>query len=128
MGIYFFYQGLRTPFIEIPSDPTYAVAGSVARLKWNYLIYGSFKRVEIEQETSGSWTTILAKYKDGSVGKNPSLPNSLKNRSTIEGNATLVISAVNTGDGTRYRCAFVPLSGSSIYEGLVRLIVTGENM
>ena len=106
------------------------MAGSVARLKWNYLIYGSFKRVEIGHDnlTSGSWATILAKYKDGSVAKNPNLPNSLKSRITIEGNATLVISAVNTGDSTRYRCAFVPLSGSSIYEGLVQLIVTGENV
>ena len=68
----------------------------------------------------------MTKDQGGSVLTNPNLPNSLTSRITIEGNATLVISAVNTGDSTRYKCAFVPLSGSTIEEGLVQLIVTGE--
>ena len=106
--------------------PTYFVAGSDARLKWNFIIQGSFKRIEIEYETSGSWVTLVTKDQAGSVATNPNLPNSLTSRITIEGNATLVISAVNTGDSTRYRCAFVPLSGTPIEEGLVQLIVTGE--
>ena len=122
----FFHQGLRSPFTEAPSDPTYVAAGSNARLKWNFIIQGSFRRVEIEYETSGSWTTLVSKDQGGSVATNPNLPNSLTSRITIEGNATLVISAVNTGDSTRYRCAFVPLSGSTAYEDLVQLIVTGE--
>ena len=128
MSIYF-YQGLQSPFTEVPSDPTYVAAGSDARLKWNFIIQGSFKRVEIEYETSGSWTTLVSKDQGGSAATNPNLPNSLKSRITIEGNATLVISAVNTGDSTRYKCAFVPLSGSLIKaEGLLQLIVTGENL
>ena len=68
----------------------------------------------------------MTKDQGGSVAKNPGLPNSLTSRITIEGNATLVISAVNTGDSTRYRCAFVPSSGSKIHEGVAQLIVTGE--
>ena len=68
----------------------------------------------------------MSKDQGGSVATNPSLPNSLTSRITIEGNATLVISAVNTGDSTKYKCAFVPLSGSRVEEGLVQLIVTGE--
>ena len=122
----FVHQGLRSPFTEVPIDPTYFAAGSDARLKWNFIIQGSFKRVEIEYETSGSWVTLVTKDQGGSVAKNPSLPNSLTSRITIEGNATLVISAVNTGDSTKYKCAFVPLSGSRVEEGLVQLIVTGE--
>ena len=69
----------------------------------------------------------MSKDQGGPVVTNPNLPNSLTSRVTIEGNATLVISAVNTGDSTRYRCAFVPSSGSNIYEGVAQLIVTGEN-
>ena len=122
----FVHQGLRSPFTEAPSDPTYVAAGSEARLKWDFIIQGSFKRVEIDYETSGSWTTLVSKDQGGKVATNPNLPNSLKSRITIEGNATLVISAVNTSDSTRYRCAFVPLSGSTVYEDLVQLIVTGE--
>ena len=69
----------------------------------------------------------MSKDQGGSVATNPNLPNSLTSRVTIEGNATLVMSAVNTGDSTRYRCAFVPSSGFKIYEGVAQLIVTGEN-
>ena len=128
MSIYF-HQGLRSPFTEVPSDPTFVATGSDARLKWNFIIQGSYRRVEIEYETSGSWTTLVSKDQDGSVATNPNLPNSLTSRITIEGNATLVISAVNTGDSTRYRCGFVPSSGSKIYEDQpVQLIVTGESV
>ena len=123
----YFHQGLRSPFTEVPSDPTYVAAGSDVRLKWNFIIQGSFRRVEIQYETSGSWKILVKKDKDKPVATNPSLPNSLTSRITIEGNATLVISAVKTGDSTRYRCAFVPLSGSTVYEGLVQLTVTGKN-
>ena len=70
---------------------------------------------------------MVSKDQAGPVATNPNLPNSLTSRITIERNATLVISAVNTGDSTRYRCAFVPSSGTKIYEDqLVQLIVTGE--
>ena len=128
MSIYF-HQGLRSPFTEVPSDPTFVATGSDARLKWNFIVQGSFKRVEIGYETSGSWVTLVTKDQAGSVATNPSLPNSLTSRITIEGNATLVISAVNTGDSTRYRCGFIPSSGTKIYEDQpVQLIVTGESV
>ena len=126
MGV-FFHQGLPSPFTEAPNNPTYVSVGADARLTWNYLIYGSFRRVEIEYETFGLWATLLWKKEDGSVGKHPNVPKNLRDRITIEGNATLVISAVDTGDSTRYRCAFVALSGPTIRGGLVQLIVTGKN-
>ena len=126
MGV-FFHQGLPSPFTEVPYNPTYVSVGADARLTWNYLIHGSFRRVEIEYMTFGLWATLLWKKEDGSVGKHPNVPKNLRDRITIEGNATLVISAVDTGDSTRYRCAFVALSGPTIRGGLVQLIVTGKN-
>ena len=96
---------LRPPFTTAPSNPTYIVAGSDARLKWNYS-YGSVSRVDMQYHKSGRWVTILSKDNAGTVSINPALPASLKSRIKIEGNATLVISAVNTRDSTRCRWVF----------------------
>lgn len=118
--------GLRPPFTEAPDNPTYVTAGSDARLKWNFLYLGGFRRVEIHYENTGWFVTLVWKYKEGKVVKNTNLPKSLTSRITIEGNATLVISKVNTEDTTRYQCEYFPLSGTTTTEIAVQLIVTGE--
>ena len=119
------FTGLRKlPFTEAPKDPTFVAAGKDARLKWNY-DSGDLKRIDMQYKKSGGWVTMLSKNKAGSVSVNSVLPASLKSRITIEGNATLVISAVNTGDSTKYKCIFVRTSGSLTEEGPIQLIVTG---
>ena len=118
-------QGLNPPFTEAPSDPTYVVAGSDARLKWNY-DHGNVDNVAIQYEKSGSFVALVAKDSKGSVQINPREPKSLTGRVTIEGKATLVIKAVNPGDSTRYRCRFTPVGGGLTTEGPVRLIVAGR--
>ena len=119
------FQGLNPPFTEAPSDPTYVAAGSNARLKWNY-DHGNVDNVAIQYEKSGLFKGLVAKDSKGSVQVNPNEPKSLTDRVTFEGNATLVIKAVNTGDSTRYRCEFTPVGGGSTTEGPVRLIVAGR--
>ena len=120
------HQGLTPPFTEAPSDPTYVVVGSDARLKWNY-DHGHVKSIVIQYESkSGSFEILVGKDNNGSVQVNTNEPKSLTDRVTIEGNATLVITAVNTGDSTRYRCEFSPVGGGSTTEGPVRLIVAGR--
>lgn len=93
-------------------------------MKWNYFIYGSFTRVEIDSKKSGKLLTIILKNKDGKV----SLNSGVSSRFDIDGNATLVISAVETADSGSYRCGL--LRGSTTYfdgDGFVELIVTGKN-
>ena len=119
------HQGLTPPFTKAPSDPTYVVVGSDARLEWNY-DHGNVENIAIEYEKSGSFVALVAKDSKGSVQVNPQEPKSLTDRVTIEGNATLVIKAVNTGDSTKYRCWFTPVGGGSRTEGPVRLIVAGR--
>ena len=116
--------GLRPPFTEAPNDPTYVVAGSDARLKWNYS-HGSVSRVDMQYHKSGRWVTILSKDNAGTVSINPALPASLKSRIRIEGNATLVILTVNTRDSTRYKCVFVPTSGPATEEDPIQLVAIG---
>lgn len=130
MTDFFFHNlGLNAPFIEAPSNPTYAVPGSNAILKWNFTVDASFKRVEIEYQDSGSFKLLVWKTKDGTVSKNPNvnLPNNLTSRITIEGTATFIISNFNAGDANEYRCRFVPFSGSPTTQGPVQLSVTGKN-
>ena len=114
------------PFTEVPSDPTFAAVGSIARLKWNFLIHGSFSHVRINYWKSDIHVPLMDKYKGGKIAKNPRIPSSFTNRITIEENATFVISTVNKGDATRYSCVFYPLSGPQSQEVPVQLIVTGE--
>ena len=120
----FFHQGLPPPFTEAPSDPTYAAAGSDARLKWEFSVPGSFDRVRMKYYKSGTFVPLADKYEDGRVAKNQQV--SLSSRITIEGNATLVISQVNTGDATKYSCTFYPSSGPPSQAVLVQLVVTGK--
>ena len=117
-------QGLTAPFTEAPSDPTYVMAGSDARLKWNY-DHGNVDNVAIQYKKSGSFETLVVKDSKGSVQVNLNEPKNLTDRVTIEGNATLVIKAVNAGDSTRYRCRFTPvgIGKPSSTEGSVRLIM-----
>ena len=85
--------------------------------------------MEIQYEKSGSFETLATKDMNGNVAKNPDLvilPSSLKSRITIEGNATLVLSAVNKRDSTRYRCVFVAKSGAVTQADAVQLILAGE--
>ena len=117
-------MGLPPPFTEAPSDPTYVAVASDARLKWEFSVPGSFQRVSIQYMKSSSLVTLADKYEGGTVVKNQQV--SLSSRITIEGNATLVISQVNTGDATKYSCTFYPSSGPPSQEVLVQLIVTGE--
>ena len=117
-------MGLPPPFTEAPSDPTYAAAGSDARLKWEFSVPGSFDRVRMKYKESGTNVALADKYEGGRVAKNQQV--SLSSRITIEGNATLVISQVNTGDATKYSCTFYPSSGPQPQAVLVQLIVTGE--
>ena len=117
-------MGLPPPFTEAPRDPTYVAAGSDARLKWEFSVPGSFDRVRMKYYTSGTFVPLADKYEDGRIAKNQQV--SLSSRITIEGNATLVISQVNTGDATKYSCTFYPSSGPQSQDVLVQLIVTGE--
>ena len=117
-------QGLTAPFTEAPSDPTYVMAGSDARLKWNY-DHGNVDNVAIQYKKSGSFVPLVVKDNKGSVQVNPREPKNLTDRVTIEGNATFVIKAVNAGDSTRYRCRLTPVGKPPSTEGPVRLILAG---
>ena len=117
---------LRTPFTAAPNDTTFVTSGSDATLEWNYLIHGSFSRVEILYELSGSWVRLVWKEKDGRVIKNADLPSNLTSRITIEGNATLVMLNVSIGDSGKYECRFVDSSGKTTTEVPVELVVKGE--
>ena len=76
--------GLRPPFTEAPSNPTYVVAGSDARLKWNYS-YGSVSRVDMQYYKSSKWVMMLSKDRAVTVSINPALPASLKSRIRNDG-------------------------------------------
>ena len=117
-------MGLPSPFTESPSDPTYVAVGSDARLKWEFSVPGSFDRVRIHYMKGNALVPLADKYEGGRIAKNQQV--SLSSRITIEGNATLVISQVNTGDATKYSCTFYPSSGPQSQDVLVQLIVTGE--
>ena len=119
-------SGLKVPFTEAPTNLTYVALGSVARLKWNFLIHGRFRRAEIQCKRGGTFKTLAVKEEDGTIQTNPLEPDSITKRITIEGNATLVISGVKAEDITEYKCVLVYLNTSTVQGGVTQLILTGE--
>ena len=117
--------GLDVCFTQEPSNPSYFINGSDAKLVWDYTDpHNRVQSIIYSVSQTNNEVARLMVNDSGGVQEHPKIPLSYKGRVKIEGRATLVIKNIKPEDNIKFRC---DVFGSFSYsvQSTVQLIVAG---
>ena len=116
--------GVDVHFTQEPSNPSYFINGSDAKLVWDYTDpHNKIKHITYSVLQNGGFVKMFVNDSHG-VRDTGTIPVFYQGRVEIEGRATLVIKNINPGDKTDFKCE-IRGSFSYLVESTVQLIVAG---
>ena len=122
------FQLEAVQFTMRPSDPSYVINGSTAKLVWDYSDPQKQLRGIVFSVLTKSGSNTEPRYFDmlvkqnGVVQLSQDIPSAYQERVSIEGNATLVIDKITPKDSTQFKCTLV---ASVFHKSTIQLIVAG---
>ena len=115
--------GVDPAFPQEPSNPSYFINGTDAKLVWDYNgPQSNIKSIVYSVLVNGAFISMMVNDSNG-IQEHPRIPTSYKGRVKIEGRATLVIKNINPGDNTKFKCEVT--RGLVTIKSIVQLIVAG---